>query len=80
MPISRVSAAELYHGAYATPSPEGHVIAIRHFLDSCQVLEVSDPVCERFGELRAGLWHRGEKFSDFDLSLPRRPSATISRY
>ena len=69
MSVSRVTAAELYHGAYATASPEGHVVAIRHFLDSCQVLEVSDAVCVRFGELRAGLWRQGEKLSDFDMVI-----------
>jgi tRNA(fMet)-specific endonuclease VapC len=69
MSVSRVSAAELYHGAFATPSPEGHLIAIRHFLDSCQMIELSDPICERFGEIRSALWRRGEKLSDFDLVI-----------
>ena len=69
MTVSRVTAAELYHGAFAAPNPDGHIVAIRHFLDSCRMLEVSDAVCERFGELRAGLWRRGEKITDFDLVI-----------
>lgn len=69
MSVSRVTAAELYHGAFATPSPDGHIIAIRHFLSSCRVLEVSDAIGERFGELRAELWRRGEKIPDFGLVI-----------
>ena len=69
MSVSRVTAAELYHGAFATPNPEGHTVAIRHLLDSLGMHEVSDEVCERFGELRAGMWNRGEKIPDFDLVI-----------
>lgn len=67
--ISRITVAELYHGAFTRPIPDANLIPIRHLLASCQVLGISDEVAERFGELRALLWRRGEKVADFDLLI-----------
>jgi tRNA(fMet)-specific endonuclease VapC len=67
--ISRITVAELYDGAFFTPNPGAAVAQIRSFLTAYRVLEGTDIVAERFGELRSFLRRRGALLEDFDLLI-----------
>lgn len=67
--VSRVTFAELYHGAYMSIDPRAGGIEIRRFLDPYRPIEITDQIAERFGEIRADLQRRGELIGDFDLLI-----------
>jgi predicted nucleic acid-binding protein len=65
--VSLVTVGELYDGAFATVNPQAHLVAARQFLGQYHVIDLSDPVMERFAEIRSHLRRRGELIPDFDL-------------
>ena len=65
--ISAVTVAEIYEGAFRSPNPAEHLRLYRGLLGPFRRLAISDPVAERFAELRAFLRHRGQMIPDFDL-------------
>ena len=67
--ISWVTVGEIYEGAYASPNPQAHLADFRQFLQPFAVLNLNDPIVERFAELRSFLRRRGELISDFDILL-----------
>jgi predicted nucleic acid-binding protein len=50
--ISVVTVAEVYKGAFGYANPQAHLVHVRHFLDEFHRLGLTDPILERFGELR----------------------------
>ena len=67
--ISLVTVAEVYEGAFSSPNPQAHLARFRDFLRPFRVLNLDEPVVERFAETRAFLRRRGEIISDFDIML-----------
>src|SRR5688572_3003160 len=67
--VSRVTVAELYEGAYKSVDPEARLTELRHFLDIFRLLELTDPICQRFGEIRFDLRRRGNLIPSFDLLI-----------
>ena len=67
--VSRVTLAEMYDGAYKSVDPDACLIELRHFLNAFRLVEVSDPICQRFGELRSYLRRLGVLIPNFDLLI-----------
>ncbi len=67
--ISYVSVGEMYEGAFVTVNPQAHLTTFRQFLSSYRMLTLTDPIMERFAELRAYLRRRGQRIPDFDLLI-----------
>jgi predicted nucleic acid-binding protein len=67
--VSLVTVGDLYDGAFATVNPQAHLIGVRQFLGQYHVIDLSDPVMERFAEIRSHLRRRGELIPDFDLLI-----------
>lgn len=67
--VSFVSAGEIYEGAFLTVNPQAHLTTFRQFLSSYRILTLTDPIMERFAELRAYLRRRGQRILDFDLLI-----------
>ncbi len=62
-----MTVGELYEGAFGSPDPEAELSIIRRFLQSFSILDLNDPIMERFATLRALLRRRGELIPDLDL-------------
>ena len=67
--ISVVTAGEIYESAFHYANPEEHLKIFRSFLENFHLLILNLPIVEKFAEVRAGLRHRGEMISDFDILL-----------
>lgn len=67
--ISIVTLGELFKGVHRSPNPASHMQSLKGFLDGYQVLNLSEPVMERFGKLRAELRRQGRLIPDFDLLI-----------
>jgi predicted nucleic acid-binding protein len=65
--VSYVTVGEIYEGAFRSTNPQAHLLNTRRFLSSYRMLTLSDPVMERFAEVRAFLRRRGQLISDFDI-------------
>ncbi len=64
--ISWVTVGELYEGAFG-PQRKLDITKIRQFLRSFRMLNLSDPIMERFAQVRADLRRRGQIIPDLDL-------------
>ena len=67
--ISLISVGELYEGAFISPNPAAHLMSLRQFLSSFRILNINEPIMERFAEIRALLRRRGELIPDFDMLI-----------
>ncbi len=67
--VSYISVGEIYEGAFVTANPQAHLTSFRQFLSSYRILTLTDPIMERFAELRSYLRRRGQRIPDFDLLI-----------
>ncbi|MCC7352110.1 MAG: type II toxin-antitoxin system VapC family toxin [Anaerolineae bacterium] len=67
--ISWVTVGEIYEGALGFSQTEIRIAAFRQFLHPFRVLNLNDPIMERFAGIRSLLRRRGELISDFDILL-----------
>ena len=67
--ISWVTVGEVYEGTFNSPNPQAHLDRFRRFLNPFEILDLNEPIIERFAEIRAFLRRRGEIISDFDIVL-----------
>lgn len=67
--ISFVTLGEIYEGAFNSPNPQPRLDTFRRFLSAFDILNLNDPIMERFAEIRALLRRRGEIISDFDIII-----------
>jgi tRNA(fMet)-specific endonuclease VapC len=67
--VSYVSMGEIYEHAFRSANPQAHLVSARQFLGRYQMLTLTDPIMERFGEVRAFLRRRGQLLSDCDLMI-----------
>lgn len=67
--VSYISVGEIYEGAFDNVNPHAQLIAFRQFLSSYRLLTLTDPLMERFAELRAYLRRRGQLIPDFGLLI-----------
>ena len=67
--VSYITVGEIYERAFESVNPEAHVLTFRHFLSAYRALTLSDPIMERFAEVRSVLRRRGQLIPDFDLLI-----------
>jgi predicted nucleic acid-binding protein len=71
--ISWVTVAEVYEGAFGKPDgrpdPQAQLAHLRDFLQAFRVVALTDPIAERFAQLRADLRQKGQRIPDFDLII-----------
>ena len=67
--ISIISLCEIYDGIYGSGQPGKREEKFKHFLTGVTVLEISDEICRKFGQMRNDLRKRGELKGDFDLLI-----------
>jgi len=67
--ISWVTIGEVYEGAFGFPDPAAHLASFRRFLQPFRILDLDDPIMERFAELRSLLRRQGEIIPDFDILI-----------
>lgn len=67
--ISIISMAEIYEGVHGSRDPQKHEKGFTEFLTRVIILEITEGVCKKFGELRNALRKRGELIGDFDLLI-----------
>jgi predicted nucleic acid-binding protein len=65
--VSYITIGEIYEPAFNSANPEVHLVNFHHFLSAYHILTLSDPIKERFAELRSFLRRRGQLIPDFDL-------------
>src|SRR5665811_95566 len=74
--LSIVSVGELYEGAFVFANPQAHLAGFRHFLSAYPMLPLTDPIMERFAEIRSFLRRQGQIVGDFDILI----AATAIQY
>ena len=67
--VSYITIGEIYDVAYTYANPEAHLQTFRQFLAPFPLLDLNEPIMERFAEIRASLRRRGEIISDFDILI-----------
>lgn len=65
--ISVIVQGELEHGVYRSKRVEQNRLSLDHFLNVMRVVDLSEAVAQRYGELRATLGLRGELIGPNDL-------------
>ena len=67
--VSYIIIGEIYDVAFSYANPEGHLQTFRQFLAPFPILDLNEPIMERFAEIRSFLRRRGEIISDFDILI-----------
>ncbi len=67
--VSLLTVGEIYEVAFNYTNPSSHLTSFRQFLEPIQLLTLSEPIMERFAEIRSLLRRRGEMISDFDILI-----------
>ena len=65
--ICWITIGEVYEGAFGFPDPQVHLATFRQLIHRLQILDLNDPIIERFAEIRSLLRRRGQIISDFDI-------------
>jgi tRNA(fMet)-specific endonuclease VapC len=67
--VSIIAVAEVYEGAFGTPSPQATLAGLRDFLSDFAILPLTDPIVEHFARMRAALRKQGRLIPDMDLLI-----------
>jgi predicted nucleic acid-binding protein len=67
--VSVVSVGELLTWALRANAPASRLQGVRDFLTAAAIVEITLPVAERFGELRAALLDQGKPTGELDLLI-----------
>jgi len=67
--VSYITIGEIYDVAFSYANPQAHLHTFRQFLTPFPLLDLNEPIMERFAEIRAYLRRRGELISDFDILI-----------
>ena len=67
--LSMISFCEIYEGIFGSREAQRHETGFKEFLTGLTVVELTEDVCKKFGELRNELRRKGELIADFDLLI-----------
>ena len=67
--VSYITIGEIYDVAFTYANPQAHLHTFRQFLTPFPILDLNEPIMERFAEIRSLLRRRGETISDFDILI-----------
>jgi predicted nucleic acid-binding protein len=63
--VSYITVAEIYERAFESVNPEAHLLTFRQFLSAYRALTLSEPIVERFAEVRSVLRLNGSQTYGF---------------
>ena len=67
--ISVITLTEVYQQAFESTNPDAYLTSFRRFIAPFRIISVTEPIAERFAEIRTLLTRRGELISDFDMLI-----------
>ncbi|MGH2530807.1 MAG: type II toxin-antitoxin system VapC family toxin [Thermomicrobiales bacterium] len=67
--VNTIALAEVYEGAFVLDNPASGIASFRRLLAGFAVLDVTEPIAERFAELRSLLRWDGNLIPDMDLLI-----------
>ncbi len=67
--VSYITIGEINDVAFTYANPQAHLQTFRQFLAPFPLLDLNEPIMERFAEIRSLLRRRGEIISDFDILI-----------
>ncbi|OGB95059.1 MAG: nucleic acid-binding protein [candidate division NC10 bacterium RIFCSPLOWO2_02_FULL_66_22] len=67
--LSVITYGELFYGAMKSAAASANLARVRRVAELFQVVEVSRPIVETFGSIKADLERRGRVVDDFDLVI-----------
>lgn len=67
--VSIISVAEIYEGIAGAKNKESVTKSFEDFLEGVIVLNLSNGICKKFGEIRNSLRKKGELIGDFDILI-----------
>jgi predicted nucleic acid-binding protein len=67
--VSVITLGEIYQQAFESTNPDAYLTSFRKFIAPFRIIPVTEPIAERFAEIRALLTRRGELISDFDMLI-----------
>src|SRR5690242_8848999 len=67
--VSVITLGELFTWALRAKAPPRRLQSLLDLLNDVQVLDVTDPVARKFGEVRAGLLDAGQPVPELDLLI-----------
>ncbi len=67
--VSYITIGEIYDVAFSYANPQAHLHTFRQFLAPFPLLDLNEPIMERFAEIRSYLRRQGELISDFDMLI-----------
>src|ERR1700693_5926696 len=67
--VSVITVGELYTWALRAKAPSQRLQDLQDLLDDVQVLEVTEEIGRKFGEVRAGLFDAGTPVPEMDLMI-----------
>jgi len=69
MALSYITIGEIYEVAFNSANPQAHLQTFRQFIAPFTLLDLQEPLMERFAELRSLLRRQGQLIPDFDLLI-----------
>ena len=60
---------EIYEGTFGFDDPHRLLTGFRAFLQHLPILDLNDPIMERFAQIRSDLRRRGQIIADFDILI-----------
>ena len=67
--ISTITIAELKFGAYRSDRVEENLFKVQTFTQKCTVIPLDEEAANRYAELKANLWDRGERIEELDMLI-----------
>ena len=67
--VSLIQIGEIYEEAYTYANPEEQLKQFQQFLRPFEILNLNEPIMQRFAEIRSYLRRKGEIIQDFDILL-----------
>src|SRR5487761_760540 len=67
--LSIVTLGELYERAFESPNPQAYIASFRDFWHLYHLLPLTEPIMERFAEIRSSLRRRGQIIPDLDILI-----------
>lgn len=69
MALSYITIGEIYEVAFNAANPQAHLQTFLQFIAPFTLLDLQEPLMERFAEIRSLLRRRGQLIADFDLLI-----------
>ena len=75
--IRWVTVGEVYEGGFNSPNPQAHLDRFRRFLNPFEILDLNEPIIERFAEIEHSCGVVAKSFQTSISSSGRQPFTMI---